>query len=69
MASSVMAACELEFVGEVEMGSMVLLVLMACKPAEARSRCENTNDLGETMGLQNVEKFKGILPIKWIQLK
>ena len=48
MALSVMAACELEFVGEVEMGSMVLLVLMACEPVEARSRCENTDDLGET---------------------
>jgi hypothetical protein len=69
MALSVMVACGLEFVGEVEMGSMALLVLTACKPAEARSRCKNTDDLGETVGLQNVEKFKGILPIKWIQLK
>jgi len=35
MASSVMAACELEFVGEVETRSMRSPVLTACEPAEA----------------------------------
>ena len=35
MASSVMAACELEFVGEAETRSMRSPVLTACEPAEA----------------------------------